>query len=152
MRADAKACDTLLTLARLQGLRVAESELALADARDKRQSASAQEEAARDALLRQEAGLAELLASNTFDPTAFAAKGGLVVGHAEAAGRTRAEAESATSEERDREDRWQASRYQEDWLHARHRETARRLRRRGEEKAAIEAASLSAIWSGNLLP
>lgn len=145
MRTDPKAARTLAQLARLQGLRVAKRALALDDAREAREAASAHAGEVQQSLRREEAELADLLAAGRFDPVLFAMKGALVVDHARALDAAHSETDAALSTERERQRDWQASRYQRDWLTARQREAERKLRHKQDDKAAVEALGLAAL-------
>ena len=148
MRADPKIRDALHRIARLQDLRVAQTALLLDTAQQAHRAAATREDTAARSLQRQEAELADLLDRDSFDPAALAMKGRLVVDQAGLHGEAKARAASARTTEEDRQLAWQASRYQRDWLHARHREAERKLRRKDEEKSLGETAALTAIRTG----
>ncbi|WP_156495531.1 hypothetical protein [Croceicoccus estronivorus] len=145
MHNDPKASRALKRLTQLQALRVAEAQLALDDAQTKRESASAHEDTARDALKRQEDELSDLLATRLLDPSLFSVKGGMIVSHADAVRKAHEQAEIARATERERQSTWHARHHQQDWLQEQYRCAARYIRRQHEEKVALEVASLIAM-------
>lgn len=141
MRSDRKSSAQLKTLLTLQGLRVAEAEFSLADAQAAHKTAAATEEDATRKLRLQESELASLMASASFDPTAFCIKGGMVVNHAEGLQSARMQTEDAQANEDRCQQEWQQGRYQNDWLDVRYRNTEREVRRKDQERAMAEAAT-----------
>ena len=104
--------------------------------------ASAREHSAAEALAHQEAEMAELLGSGHFDPLLFVMKGQQLVVYAGRHHAARGASERAGQQKQDDERQWQASRYQCDWLAARHREAARKRQRKLDDQQALDSASL----------
>ena len=145
MASDPRHGAALHRLARLQDLRVAADRQALDDAREAHAGATQREHAARATLARQEAELAELVGSGRFDPMLFAMKGSQIVAQADRLHSAIARAAETFAAGQEQERRWQASRYQRDWLHGRCQQAARKLHRKTEEQALREATGLIAI-------
>ena len=145
MASDPRHGAALHRLARLQDLRVASDRQALDDAREAHDAAAQREDTAHATLARREAELAELVEAGHFDPMLFAMKGSQIVAQADRLHSAIAQAAEAFAAGQERERRWQASRYQRDWLHGRCQQVVRKLHRKSEEQAMREAIGLIAI-------
>lgn len=142
MRADPRETAALERLTQIQALRLAAHAQALDDAQQARRAAAEDEESAAEALAQQEGEMHGLLTSGAFDPLLFAMKGQQLLTHAGQHSAAQAVSEQAEQRKQDDEQRWQASRYQRDWLTARHSAAARKLHHKRDDRQALETASL----------
>ena len=142
MRSDPRQTAALGRLTRIQGLRLAAHAQALDDAQQAHRDARSREETAAKALAEHEAEMHEWLGCGQFDPVLFAMKGQQLVAHAGRHHAAQAAREQTAQQRRDDEQQWQASRYQRDWLATRHREAARKLHRKLEDRQALDTTSL----------
>jgi hypothetical protein len=148
MRADRAVCRKLETLTTLQGLRVAQGDIALAEAKAARTEAERTETAAWERIDTAMEEYRDMLASASFPADAFRLAGALLNTLEEEATAARDHAGEARATEADRGLRSQNHRHRERQLGALHKAARRKLSRKEEEKAMATAAQLLLHRSG----
>lgn len=148
MRSDRSRCSNLGQLAMLQGLRVAQGELALADAAAERAEA---EDAEREAERRLDAARQDyrrMLSAGSFAAEGFRLAGAMVNLLECETGIERERSARARDAEAAKELRWQRQRHRQDQLGALHKAARRKLARKEEESSMAETAQLLLHRSG----
>lgn len=142
MRNDRNRCRSLGQLTMLQTLRVAQGELALADATATRAEAEEAEREAERLLDAARQDYRRMLSSGSFAAEGFRLAGAMVNLLEQEAGTGRERTAQAREAEAARELRWQRQRHRQDQLGALHKAARRKLARKEEEKAMAEAGQL----------